>query len=459
MSLVACENEPTVPCTLHCATRTDGCEVSSEFVPLGTVESQYAFRFGPIDRAGQWLVYSREWIGGRYDYTPYRWSAADGVVLLGDALGVPPTSDRHESLIVRKAAANGSAFLLQRMNAVDPAEAYVWTQDAGLATLDFEPSDMSANGRVVVGVQGRAAVIWDRERGTRALDAGALDEGSASDAGVPTFSPTDVRLSDTGELALVWGVGGLQFQWTEAQGMVPLEALPGFPAGAWVTVADPNGPVLWASTGDVFSDEPQRLWRWTEREGVRALDTLPLLPSDTDYVAWMSLANGQVLLGRARTTPGAGDVAFRWSSDLGMQQISDLAYSTGYYGNPDGTTVVGYVNTDGSVSSSFRWTARSGTSHIPGDVRGGIAFGGDLLLALDWDGTKVVPRMLKYDSALENGGTLPIDIIDAGLLPEGYRLRLIEAISDNARLLAGTALDAEGTVHGWLLRLHDSCSP
>src|SRR5688572_13854557 len=46
-SLAACESAPTVPCTVHCATRADGCEVSSEFVPLGTVDANYSFRFGP----------------------------------------------------------------------------------------------------------------------------------------------------------------------------------------------------------------------------------------------------------------------------------------------------------------------------------------------------------------------------------------------------------------------------
>ena len=111
------------------------------------------------------------------------------------------------------------------------------------------------------------------------------------------------------------------------------------------------------------------------------------------------------------------------------------------------------------MSSSFRRTAHRGTSDVPGDVRTGIAFGGDLLLASVWDGTKVEARVLKYDSALENGGAHPIDIIEAGLLPEGYELQSIGAISDNARLLAVTARDAENTTHGWLLRFRDTCSP
>lgn len=436
--------------------RADGCEVSSEFVSLGTVASNYSFRFGPIDPAGEWVFYTRNWNGGRDDYTPYRWSAADGTVLLSEALGVPPTSDSHETLLVLNVAANGAAILLRR---IEPAEAYVWTRDAGLTALDFEPSDMSEDGRVVAGLRGRDAVIWDRERGTRALGGGALDESPASDAGVLPFSPRGVNLSRTGEMALVLGLDGRGLRWSEAQGMVPFEALSGFPAAGRARIADPTGSVLWASTGEDFGPEPQRLWRWTEGEGARSLGALSTLPSDTDYSALMSLADGQVLVGAARTTTELGQVAFRWSGELGMQQISDSANSTVYYANPDGNTVVGYVNSNGTVSSSFRWTARGGVSDVPGDVRGGIAFGGDLLVARVWEGTKIETQVLKYDSALMNGRVLPIDIIEVGLVPEGYELNFIQAISDNARLLAGTARDAEGTTHGWLLRLRDTCTP
>jgi hypothetical protein len=181
---------------------------------------------------------------------------------------------------------------------------------------------------------------------------------------------------------------------------------------------------------------------------------LPATPPDARYFASMSLAGGQVVVGGAHTTT-RGTVALRWSSDLGMQHISNAENSAARYANSDGTTIVGSVNANGSIRGSFRWTARGGASDIAGDVGGGIALGGDLLLAR----TQAGIRVLKYDSALDNGGALPIDIIGAGLLPEGYQLFSIDAISDNARLIAGTAQDGERRIHGWLLRLHDTCSP
>ncbi|HTV25610.1 MAG TPA: hypothetical protein VMG12_43240 [Polyangiaceae bacterium] len=457
---VNCLVGSTAPCTLHCVRRPDGCEVISEFVPLQPVDEGYSLRFGPIDPGGKWMFYASEWSGGRYDVTPYRFSEADGVYSLSDVLRLPPSAQEYESLYVEKVAAGGDAILVQRIETDLPVEAYLWTRDAGLTALDFEPMDLSADGRVVSGVSGGRALIWDRVRGTRFLDGGALDAAPAPPTeGVPAFSVLGIGVSDTGERALVRGFDGSGFIWTEAQGLVPFESLPGFPAGVEVTLADANGPVLWAHTGDVFGPEPQRLFRWTEGDGARALGTLPDLPPDTSYTVSMALAGGQILIGDARASDGVGLVPFRWSSELGMQSIGNVANMTPYYANSDASTIIGYVANDGVLERSVRWTASEGSSELPGDVRGGIALGGDLLLARVWDGAKAETRVLRYGRALEPANTLPIDLLEAGLLPEGYEMGFIESISDNARLLGGTATGADGVTRGWMVRVLDSCSP
>jgi len=132
---------------------------------------------------------------------------------------------------------------------------------------------------------------------------------------------------------------------------------------------------------------------------------------------------------------------------------------TPYYANPDASTIISYVANDGVLERSFRWTASEGAIELPGDVRGGIALGGDLLLARVWDGTRTETRVLKYGRALEADGAPAIDLLEAGVVPEGYELRFVDAISDDARLVAGTATDAAGATRGWMLRLIDSCSP
>ena len=76
---------------------------------------------------------------------------------------------------MREVAANGDAILMYRFDANDSIQAHRWTIGDGPVPLDFVPSDMSADGRVVVGMRGDQAVIWDRAGGTRRLDGEALD--------------------------------------------------------------------------------------------------------------------------------------------------------------------------------------------------------------------------------------------------------------------------------------------
>jgi hypothetical protein len=464
--LPACESRSAVACTLHCGERADGCTVYSEYVPLGTVDpSSYMFRFGAIDPSGQWVFYSSDWTGGRSESTPYRWSAANGVELLSDALGVPLPSDTDETLSVREVAANGDAILIYRFDANDSLQAYRWTIDDGPVPLDFVPTDMSADGRVVVGMRGDQAVIWDRVGGTRRLDGEALDAPLAPrlappDGAVPNRPLAVVALSDSGEFAWLAGPSGAGARWSQAQGLAPFESLAGLPAGAELTLADANGRALLASTGDAIL-AIYRLWQWSEAAGARELGTLPGLPLESSYLARFSRERAQVVVGDALLPNGGGSVTFRWSNELGMQRVTPAGKSSfPEYANADGTTLVGHEdNDDGTISDSFRWTARAGWSDVPGIVRGGVALGGDVLVARRWNGDQRQVRVLKYDAALEAGGALPIDIIDAGLVPEGYALDDVSAISEDARLLAGSARDAEGLLHGWVLRLRDSCSP
>jgi hypothetical protein len=269
-----------------------------------------------------------------------------------------------------------------------------------------------------------------------------------------------VALSDSGEFAWLAGPDGAGARWSQAQGLAPFESLSGLPEGAELTLADANGRALLASTGDAIL-AIYRLWRWSEAAGARELGTLPELPAESSYLARFSRERASVVVGAALLPSGGGSVTFRWSDELGMQRVTPAGKSSfPEYANADGTTLVGHVDdAGGTISSSFRWTARAGWSDVPGIALRGVALGGDLLVARRWNGDDGLVRVLKYDAALEAGGALPIDIIEAGLVPEGYALDDVSAISENARLLAGSARDAEGQLHGWVLRLRDSCSP
>lgn len=452
--LAACERASAVPCTLRCGTRADGCVVYSEFVPLGTVEPGYGFGFGAIDPAGEWVHFRRDWSGGRLDTTPYIWSSAGGAVLLADALGIPPTSEEFESLLVLEVAAGGDAVLLQRFGSEQPLdEHYLWRRSAGLTPLEFSSSDISTDGRVVVGwLEGRA-VIWDEAAGLRRLDGGALDEPPAG-ASEPPLVPPRLLLSGSGEFVFSIAPGGDGYRWSAAQGAVPFDSLPGFPGGTGFSGADPNGRVILAAQG-VAGIDAVRLWRWVEGEGAEELGTLPGSLSGASYEASLLRDGGRVVVGSAHGPSGAGSVVFRWTLELGMQPISSSEHSSfPRFASAEGTTIIGSESIDG-IESGFRWTAHAGSSAIPGGSSALVALAGDVLVMRSWDGTRAGAGVLKYDRAFAAGG-LPIDIIETGLLPEGYELGFVDVVSENARLLAGTAY-AQGSTQGWVLRLRDSC--
>lgn len=454
--LAACEQNSTVPCTLRCGTRADGCVVYSEFVPLGTVEPDYGFGFGPIDPAGEWVHYRRDWSGGRLDTTPYIWSSDAGAVLLREALGVPPTSETFESLLVLKVAAGGGALLLQRFGSDRPLdESYLWRRGSGLMPLDFSPYDISTDGRVVVGwLEGRT-VIWDEATGLRRLDGGALDEPPAG-VSEPSFAPPRLLLSDSGEFVFSVAAGGDGYRWSAAQGAIPFDSLPGFPGDAGFSGADTNGRVILAADG-VAGVDAVRLWRWVEGEGAEELGTLPGALSGASYEGTFLRDGGRVVVGSAYGSGGTGSVVFRWTVELGMQQIGVPEMSSSpRFANADGTTIIGSERSNG-IESGFRWTAHGGSSAIPGGSSALVALAGDVVVMRSWDGTRAGAGVLKYDRALE-AGALPIDIIEAGLLPQGYEIGFIDTVSENGRLLAGTAY-AQGATQGWVLRLRDSCDP
>lgn len=87
-----------------------------------------------------------------------------------------------------------------------------------------------------------------------------------------------------------------------------------------------------------------------------------------------------------------------------------------------------------------------------------IALGGDVIVAPTADGDPAALRVLKFDRALGSGEALPLELIAARITPERDAVEpRVHALSENARLLAGTTLDVAGVTRAWVLALHDSC--
>lgn len=465
VELPACESDSSIPCTLRCGKRSNGCVSYAEFVPLATNDDEaYSLRWGPLDPEGRWAFYQRELSRGRREATLYRWSVDEGDVALADLLGLPAASPEvHEALLIVEVGAAGDPILLLGFDDEVANHGYVWTRDAGLARLDFVPWDMSADGRVVVGARGGRAVVWTQEAGVRRLDGAALD---APPFTIPGVLPDDmtrltsvrwIRVSDSGELVLSVENSGRGFRWSEALGVVPLDGLPGFPENASVDLADlENGAI--AVSRDRSEREPIRLWWWGDAAGAVELGTLPDQESSFRRSVSLLRAGGSVIIGDEASSYG-GAAVFRWSAELGTERASPPAtLSLAQYVNPEGTTIVG-TSSVGILTDTFRWTARGGVSVVPeGGGTNLIALGGDVLVAPTGDGESSRRRVLKFDQALDAGEALPIDLIAAGLVPgfEGQE-KGVSLVSENARLLAGTLSDLPLVSRAWALRLRDTC--
>jgi hypothetical protein len=467
MELPACRSGSSVACTLSCGMRPNGCISYAEFVPLATNDDEeYSLLWGPIDPEGQWAFYRRELSRGRREVTLRGWSVEGGDVALADWLGLPAaTSEVHETLRIVEVGAARDSMLLVGFDDEVANHGYVWTQEAGLARLDFVPWDMSADGRVVVGARGGRAVVWGREAGARRLDGAALDApplilpGAVPDEQTRLASVRWIRVSESGERVLSVENSGRGFRWSEARGVVPLDGLIGFPQDASVDLADLESGATVASR-ERTEREPLRLWWWRDGEGARELGTLPDQASSFRRAVSLLRAGGDIIIGDESATYGNVAV-FRWSAEGGTERASPLStLSIPLYANAEGTTIVGTASV-GEQSNSFRWTVASGASLIPeGGGTSLIALAGDVLVAPGGDAEPTRRRVLKFDQAAERGEALPIDLIAAGLVPDRDAAEVtVQLVSENARLLAGTLRDALGVSRAWVLRLRDTCDP
>jgi hypothetical protein len=465
VALPACESGSSVACTLRCGARPNGCIAYSEFLPLrATDDEAYSLLWGPIDPEGRWAFYRRELSGGARENTLYRWSVESGDVALADLLGLPGASPgTHEPLRVVEVGAAGDPILLVGFDADLANHGYLWTRDDGLSRLDFVPWDMSADGRVVAGSRGGRAVVWSREAGARRLDGAALDEPPLI---VPGVVPDDltrltsvrwIRVSDSGERVLSVENSGRGFRWSEGLGVVPLAGLLGFPQDASVELADLESGAIVASRAR-NEREPLRLWWWDDAAGAHELGTLPDQRSSYRRSASLLRGAGDVIIGDEASS--YGDVAvFRWTAELGTERVSPpLTLSLPLSANAAGTTIVGTAAV-GVQTNTFRWTAQSGVSLIPeGSGTPFIALGGDVLLAPGADDEPSPRRVLKFGQALETADALPIDLVAGGLVPDGDAEAVdVHLVSENARLLAGTARDSLGVTRAWVSRLRDTC--
>ncbi len=261
--------------------------------------------------------------------------------------------------------------------------AFRWTEWGGFEWIGPPGSwarGVSADGRVVVGVQGGAfyAFRWTPEQGMQNIASGGIAEGVSAD----------------GSTVVGWVGYAIAFRWREATG---LQYLPPFPGG-WVSMAyaaSADGSVV---VGDASNplEGGEVACRWTE-EG---LESLGLLPGTRMTTAYGVSADGTVVVGVGYLSRVPHSILavipFRWTVWGGMEVLAP-------------------------------WSGRGDDNNYAWDVSG--------------DGRVVVGERSGYERYgwrwVEGRGLEDLNEVYRGLLQPGERLLSANGISDDGRYIVG----------------------
>ena len=220
------------------------------------------------------------------------------------------------------AAVSGDGTVVAGFN-FDGTVGYRWTESGGVTTFAFQPSDVSFDGSVIVGIRNPGATEFEAVRWTQAGGVVGLGDLSSDDGSVYSSA-----LGVSGDGSVVVGsTAGAPFKWTAlAGGMsawppppdVPAEAYNGFNSGV-----SADGSIT-AGGYQIDVAAPPPLFMRTETHYFRAVGGKV---ADEDKITAMSLlssasgisGNGQVIFGQA-----SNQAAF-WSGGNVHNTVGPLA--------------------------------------------------------------------------------------------------------------------------------------
>ncbi len=298
----------------------------------------------------------------------FRWTAGTGMVGLGDFPGGKFASSANGI------SADGSIIVGCGLSA-NGTEAFRWTIRGGLVPLGFLPGGtsstakaVSADGRVIVGegssaFGAREAFVWTENGGMAGLGSFNPDHFFSTAEAVSQDGSAVVGTSSA-------AFGNEAFRW-HAGGMIGM----GDFAGGWTNSnghgISANGRfVVGYGYSGAFDDYTHEAFRWTAESG---LERLGFAPDDHDSVARAVSADGNIIVG-IEPFHDLG-YALYWDAQNGMRHLWDVL--VGDYGldltgwqltsavaiTPDGTTIVGAgINPLGKTEA---WIATVNLSSAP----------------------------------------------------------------------------------------------
>jgi probable HAF family extracellular repeat protein len=290
----------------------------------------------------------------------FSWTAAGGMVDLGNPFGTQPSSTAATGV-------NDAGVIVGNSTSVPPYSAtyaFTWTPATGMVIF---PGLHFGDTPAAVAINGQGQIAGDSTTPTGTEHAVFWTSGHVSvDLGVlggVTGGSSAVALNDNGQVvgtsstALSYDA----FSWTQAGGMVDLGNLGG---GSSQAMAVNNaGQVIGFSYN---SHAQSHAFSWTAGSGIVDLGTL----GGTQSQPFAINSYGEVV-GDSTTAGGAGD-AFSWTQAGGMVDLGNLGGAGGAVAmavNNSGEVIGRSQNANGDWDA-FSWTAATGMvdlGALPGD--------------------------------------------------------------------------------------------
>jgi probable HAF family extracellular repeat protein len=338
------------------------------------------------------------------------------------------------------------------------AAAFAWaahtSAQPSLTALDFFPSAVSADGRVIVGTRGGGdflgdpvpsdAIRWTREGGSVTI--------------LPPAFTFDGATAVSADGSIVVGSTEFgSFRWM---------------AGAGMTLVDMGGPVDLSADGAVAAGtrgDPGEATRWTASDGVRGLGTLR---GHAFSFANAVSADSSAVVGMSGSFGGEDWQAFRWTATAGMQGLGTLPghrTSEANDASADARVVVGTSTfwsddrqfVSGWRNSAFRWTSDGGMvdlGTLPGRPQLNMALGvsgdGSVVVGASgvpyfWGGDAVPDEAFIWDQA-HGMRSLKEVLSGLGVDTTGWHLRQADGVSADGMTIIGTGYDPSLQFRGWV---------
>jgi len=325
---------------------------------------------------------------------------------------------------------DGQVVVGYGFNAEGPREAFRWTKRDGIVGLGFlNPNignryslamDVSADGSVIVG-SSRYNYWWSAVEG---------------------------------------------FRWTEEKGMVGLGWLddpPGLRDSSQAAGVSFDGSVIVGMAGEIFSYTAPV--KWTEDDGIILLEEVPgaYWASRTAAVSPDGrIATGSTVLGD-HITYNFKRQACWWTEEGEMRSLGLLS---GYYEaegmalSPDGTWIVGRAIGE-EFAEAFRWSRQGAKEGLgwprgrPGDSEASaVARGGQVVVGSSWDPEFKGEAFIWTE---RDGNRLLQEVLEneVGLDLRGWTLTSANDITEDGRFIVGEGVNGDGEREAFLVDLGD----